>query len=75
MRPAHRKKGIGLALMRRLAQIAVEERCARLTWEVLDWNEPALRFYASLGAEVRRTWLPVRVEGEALARLAGTQTY
>src|SRR5580698_5071770 len=39
VRPAHRKKGIGLALMRRLAQIAVEERCARLTWEVLDWNE------------------------------------
>jgi GNAT superfamily N-acetyltransferase len=68
--PEHRKKGIGLALMRRLARIAVDARCARFVWEVLDWNQPAIRFYESLGAEVLRSWLNVRVEGEALARLA-----
>ena len=66
----HRKKGIGLALMRRLARIAVDAGCARFVWEVLDWNEPAIRFYESLGAEVLRSWLNVRMEGEALARLA-----
>jgi GNAT superfamily N-acetyltransferase len=69
VRPEHRKKGIGLALMRRLAQIAVEEGCARFAWEVLDWNEPAIRFYESLGASVLRPWLNVRLEGDALSRL------
>jgi GNAT superfamily N-acetyltransferase len=68
--PAHRKKGIGLALMQRLAKIAVDEGCPRFVWEVLDWNEPAIRFYESLGAEVLRPWLNVRLEGEALERLA-----
>ena len=70
VRPEHRKKGIGVALMRRLAKIAVGEGCPRFVWEVLDWNEPAIRFYESLGAEVLRPWLNVRIEGEALARLA-----
>ena len=70
VRPQHRKLGIGLALMRRLARLAVAEGCARFIWEVLDWNEPALRFYASLGAEALPTWLNVRLEGEALTRLA-----
>ena len=66
----HRGQGIGLALMQALARRAVEEGCARFVWEVLDWNEPAVRFYESLGAEVLRSWLNVRLEGEALARLA-----
>lgn len=70
VRPQHRKRGIGLALMRRLARLAVAEGCPRFLWEVLDWNEPALRFYASLGAQVLPGWLNVRLEGEALARLA-----
>jgi GNAT superfamily N-acetyltransferase len=70
VRPAHRKKGIGLGLMQRLARIAVDEGCARFVWEVLDWNEPAIHFYESLGAEVLRSWLNVRMEGEALAKLA-----
>lgn len=70
VRPSHRHRGIGLGLMRRLARLAVDQGCARFVWEVLDWNEPALRFYASLGAEVLRTWLNVRLEGEALERLA-----
>jgi GNAT superfamily N-acetyltransferase len=71
VRPEHRHRGIGLALMRRLARVAVEMGCPRFVWEVLDWNEPALRFYAGIGAEVLRPWLNVRLEGEALARLAG----
>ncbi|APR77257.1 Histone acetyltransferase HPA2 [Minicystis rosea] len=70
VRPEHRKHGIGLALMRRLARVAVDLGCPRFVWEVLDWNEPALRFYASIGAEVLRPWLNVRLDGEALARLA-----
>lgn len=70
VQPEHRTKGIGLALMRRLARIAVDAQCARFVWEVLDWNQSAIRFYESLGAEVLRSWLNVRIEGEALARLA-----
>jgi GNAT superfamily N-acetyltransferase len=71
VRPAHRGHGLGKALMARLARIAVDQGCPRFVWEVLDWNEPALRFYASIGAEVWRSWLNVRLEGDALARLAG----
>jgi GNAT superfamily N-acetyltransferase len=70
VRPEFRKKGIGIALMRRLARVAVDERCARFVWEVLDWNEPSIQFYESLGAEMAREWLNVRLEGEALERLA-----
>jgi GNAT superfamily N-acetyltransferase len=70
VRPAYRGHGLGKALMARLARIAVEQQCPRFVWEVLDWNEPALRFYASIGAEVLRSWLNVRLEGEALSRLA-----
>jgi GNAT superfamily N-acetyltransferase len=68
---AQRKKGIGLALMQRLARIAVDASCARFVWQVLDWNEPAIGFYRSLGAEILPEWQNVRVEGEALKRLAG----
>lgn len=70
VRPAHRKHGVGMALMRRLARVAVDLGCPRFVWEVLDWNEPALRFYEAIGAQVLRSWLNVRLEGEALARLA-----
>ncbi len=65
-----RKQGIGLALMRRLARIAVDAGCARFVWQVLDWNEPAIGFYQSLGAEILPQWQNVRVQGEALERLA-----
>ena len=68
--PEHRKKGLGLALMRRLAQIAVEASCPRFTWQVLDWNEPAIGFYRALGAEILPEWQNVRLQGEALLRLA-----
>jgi GNAT superfamily N-acetyltransferase len=69
--PPFRGKGIGKALLQRLAGIAVEKGCARLKWEVLDWNQPAIDFYASLGAEFLDTWRNVRVSGEALRKLAG----
>jgi GNAT superfamily N-acetyltransferase len=71
VQPAHRKHGIGLALMRRLARVALDAGCARMTWDVLDWNDPAIRFYASIGAEVQRQWLNVKLGGDALAKLAG----
>ncbi|MFB3924226.1 MAG: N-acetyltransferase family protein [Terriglobia bacterium] len=70
VRPQFRKKGIGKALLLRLAKIAVEERCARVDWIVLDWNTPALEFYKSLGAEVLKEWVTMRLSGEALAKLA-----
>jgi GNAT superfamily N-acetyltransferase len=68
--PAHRKHGVGLALMRALAREALATGCKRFVWQVLDWNEPAIQFYESLGADVLREWLTVRMDGEALARLA-----
>ncbi|MGO8998649.1 MAG: N-acetyltransferase family protein [Polyangiaceae bacterium] len=74
VRPAHRKKQIGLSLMRRLAKLAVENGCTRFIWQVLDWNEPSLRFYETLGAKVLREWLTARLEGEALGKLAGDPT-
>ncbi|MFZ0394763.1 MAG: GNAT family N-acetyltransferase [Terracidiphilus sp.] len=68
--PPLRGRGIGKALLKRLAEIALEEGCARLKWQVLDWNEPAIEFYRGLGAEFMDTWRNVRVTGEALRRLA-----
>ena len=68
VRPAHRKKRIGLALMQRLAREALDHGCHRFVWQVLDWNEPAIRFYESLGAKVLKEWETVRIDGEALAR-------
>lgn len=70
VRPAARGKGLGKALLVELARLALARGCARLDWVVLDWNEPALRFYASLGARPMDDWTQQRLEGEALARLA-----
>jgi GNAT superfamily N-acetyltransferase len=70
VRPEHRGLGIGRALLAQLAQRCVREDLARLEWSVLDWNEPALRFYRSLGAVGLKEWIPHRVTGEALCRLA-----
>lgn len=70
--PEHRKKGAGLALMRTLAKRAVDANCARFIWQVMDWNQPAIDFYEKLGANVLKEWIAVRVDGEALTRLAGT---
>jgi GNAT superfamily N-acetyltransferase len=72
--PEFRGLGIGKALLARVAQIAVEKNCARLKWEVLDWNTPAIDFYKAMGAELVTEWLNVRVEGEPLRKLAETST-
>jgi GNAT superfamily N-acetyltransferase len=69
VRPGFRKRKIGLGLMRALAEAAVAKGCGRFVWQVLDWNDPAIQFYESLGATVLREWLTVRLEGDALARL------
>jgi len=69
--PEFRGLGIGKALLKRVAAIAVEKGCPRLQWEVLDWNTPAIEFYQAMGAEFLDSWRNVRVSGEALTRLAG----
>jgi GNAT superfamily N-acetyltransferase len=70
VRPTFRSRGIGKALLKHLATIAVEEGWTRFVWQVLDWNTPALEFYEAHGAKVMRSWLTCRVEGEAIAELA-----
>ena len=69
--PEMRGRGIGRALLARLATIAGARGCGRLEWSVLDWNEPAIGFYKSLGALAMDEWTTFRLTGEALARLAG----
>lgn len=70
VRPEARGAGLGKALLKRLAAIAVTRDCARLEWSVLDWNEPAIRFYKALGAKPMDEWTVYRVDGAALAELA-----
>ncbi|MFN0045946.1 MAG: N-acetyltransferase family protein [Sphingorhabdus sp.] len=71
VRPEARGTGLGKAFLQRLAHLAVERDCARLEWWVLDWNEPAIRFYKALGAKPMDEWTTFRVDGDALATLAG----
>jgi GNAT superfamily N-acetyltransferase len=66
VKPDWRGKGIGRALLARVAQIAQQRGCGRLEWEVLDWNEPSIGFYKSLGAVPMDEWTKYRVTGEAL---------
>jgi GNAT superfamily N-acetyltransferase len=73
VRPEARATGVGRALLTELATIAVGSGYARVEWSVLDWNEPALRFYRSLGAEPLDEWIGYRLSGPALATL-GTGT-
>ena len=68
--PQARGAGLGKALLAWLAKLAIERGCARLEWSVLDWNEPAINFYASLGATAMNDWTINRVDGEALTALA-----
>ncbi|GLH72079.1 GCN5 family N-acetyltransferase [Geothrix limicola] len=70
VRPSFRGHGIGKALLKHLAGLAVQEGWTRFAWQVLDWNTPAIEFYEAHGAKVLRPWLNCRVEGEALHRLA-----
>jgi GNAT superfamily N-acetyltransferase len=71
VKPDHRSHGIGRALLRRLAQIAVERGCGRMEWAVLDWNVDAIRFYERLGAKPNLEWTVYRLTGESLEALAG----
>lgn len=68
--PEYRGKGLGKALLAALAKLAVERECGRLEWAVLDWNEPSIRFYESLGAVAKKEWIIYRTTGESLAKLA-----
>ncbi|MBI1913230.1 MAG: GNAT family N-acetyltransferase [Planctomycetes bacterium] len=68
--PEHRGKGHGKALLSAVARLAIERGCGRLEWSVLDWNEPALRFYRALGARPVDGWTVYRLTGEALTAAA-----
>lgn len=70
VKPEHRGKGYGKALLARLAQIAKERQCGRLEWAVLEWNEPSITFYRSLGAVMLDDWRIFRLTGDALKGLA-----
>ena len=72
VKPELRGAGIGKRLLVELARIAVERRCGRFEWSVLDWNEPAIGFYRKLGAVPMNEWTIFRVTGDALARLAAS---
>ena len=74
VQPSHRGRGIGKALLERVAAIAIERGCTRLQWDVLDWNAPAIDFYRSCGAVMLESWRIMRVTGAALARLAKSHT-
>jgi GNAT superfamily N-acetyltransferase len=71
VRTEFRGNGIGKGLLLHLARLAVQENCGRFQWQVLDWNTPSIKFYESLGAKWMKEWLTMRVEGEALKKLAG----
>ena len=68
--PDERGKGYGKGLLVRLAQIAVERGCGRLEWNCLDWNQPSIDFYHSLGAYTEDRWAVLRIDGDALDNLA-----
>jgi GNAT superfamily N-acetyltransferase len=68
--PAHRHAGAGKALLQHLARVAVAEGCGRFEWSVLDWNEPALQFYRSMGASPLPEWVRHRLAGPALEAFA-----
>jgi GNAT superfamily N-acetyltransferase len=70
VRPAYRGRGVGRRLLAHLARLAVERKCGRMEWWVLDWNESAIRFYRSIGAVPMDDWTVYRLTGDALARLA-----
>ena len=70
VRKEYRGKGFGKKLLTYLANLAVERNCGRLEWAVLDWNEPSINFYKSLGARIMNEWLINRVSGDSLQSLA-----
>lgn len=70
VRPQARGQGAGLALLRHLAQLAVDKGCGRFEWSVLDWNQPAIEFYQGVGARPMEGWTVYRLDGERLAAFA-----
>jgi GNAT superfamily N-acetyltransferase len=74
VKPEWRGRGIGQRLLVHLAAIAVERGCGRMEWNVLDWNEPALRFYERMGARVMKEWKLCRLTGDSLARVAADES-
>lgn len=72
VRPKFRGRGIGKALLTKVAAVAVERQCARFFWHVLDWNTPAIEFYQSLGAVPLTGWTRMEISGEPLQTLART---
>ncbi|MSP05204.1 MAG: GNAT family N-acetyltransferase [Acetobacteraceae bacterium] len=68
--PAQRGKGIGLALFRHMAGVALDEGCIGMEWRVLNWNQPAIDFYRRIGAQSVNDWTTQKLEGEALVALA-----
>jgi GNAT superfamily N-acetyltransferase len=73
VRPPFRKHGVGFALFRELARIALERDCGRVEWSVLNWNELAISFYKQIGAKPMDDWTSFRLTGDALAHIAGTE--
>ena len=70
VRPEHRGKGYGRALLVELAKIARDRGCGRMEWAVLDWNEPAIEFYRKLGAKPMNEWTVFRLNADGIAKLA-----
>ena len=70
VRPEYRGKGYGKSLLKELAKIALERGCGRLEWWCLDWNQPSIDFYLSLGAEPMKDWTVFRMAGKTLSNLA-----
>ena len=68
--PEYRGAGAGKALLKHLAQVALANHCGRFEWSVIDWNEPAIGFYKSIGAQAQEEWVSYRLTGKALAALA-----
>jgi GNAT superfamily N-acetyltransferase len=72
VRPEHRGRGAGKALLAAVAAVAASEGCPRLEWAVLNWNTPAIDFYQSVGALPQSEWTTMRLSGQALAQLAAS---
>lgn len=70
VRPEYRGQGYGKAILKKLASIAIERRCGRLEWWCLDWNQPSIDFYRSIGAEAMCDWTVYRISGDTLRNLA-----
>jgi GNAT superfamily N-acetyltransferase len=74
VKPAARKHGIGFALLRALAKIAVDRDCGRLDWSVLSWNQLAIDFYKQIGAKPLDDWTSFRLTGDTLSQIAGSKS-